>query len=363
MALLLCVNVMSMSCMQPPKKSRLQTKDQNHAFVLPEASPFTIGKTVPVPGKLYSIDTSKSGDVVYLAGNLPLIISVPHGGERVPSDIPDRKGFCDGMVINRNNDVKTIELAYDIINAIREKTHGKYPHVIINTLSRTQIDQNRGWGVDCNPITGRGGQAWKDFHEHFIGDVAVPEVLKTNHTGLFIDLHGKPDNYGADIMVGYNLTATDLSNPDSKLNTSAKAYAEKSSIRFLSKKLHAETDFAGLLRGKSSIHENFGSLLQDGMDELNRTHKKKYSVSPRHDLKSPILNLSGGYNIQAFCGVRDDGIDNEYGYTDSRFISGFQLEVCREIRTKNPQIRMEFARKLADAVFIFMSRIGIIERV
>lgn len=344
------------SCVQPSKKSRLQPVNKSQPSVLTEASPFTIGKTIPIPGKRYTIATSHAGDVIYLAGNLPMILSVPHGGNLVPSDIPNRKSFCNGIAVNKNNDAKTIELAYDIIKAIHEKTHGKYPHVIINHISRAKIDQNRGWGVDCNPTSGRGGQAWKDFHESFIGSVAIPEVLKTNNTGLFIDLHGKPDNYGADIMVGYNLTATDLSNPDHKLNTPEKAYVEKSSIRFLSKKLREETDFAGLLRGKNHMHENFGSLLQVGVDELNRNHKKKYAVSPRHDLKSPILNLSGGYNIQAFCGVRDDDLDNKYGFTDSRFISGFQLEVCREIRTKNPQIRMAFAKKVVNAVFIYMDK-------
>ena len=335
------------------KKTVSYAADRGNTFTLPAPTPFTVGKTIAVPGTLYSIDTSATGDVVYLAGNLPLIISVPHGGMLEPA-IPERKGSWG--FINKQDDVATIDLACDLVKAIMDRTNGKYPHVVINNISRTKIDQNRGWGEDRNPTGGRGGDAWKDFHERFIGSIAIPEVLKQYNTGLFIDLHGKPDKYGADIIVGYNLTSQDLSNSDKKLNSSKRSYADKSTLRFLSKKLAAEIDFAELLRGATRNHESFGSLLQAGINDINRNYKKKYSVIPRHEQKHPLVNLSGGYNIQVFCGVRHGATDNRYGYTDSRFISGFQLEVCREIRIKNPTLRVDFARKLADAIIAYTDR-------
>ena len=121
--------------------------------ILAAPQPYAIGKTVAVPGTCYSIGTSTPGDVVYLAGDLPLIISVPHGGSLSPN-IPSRKGRCG--FINTNDDDATIDLALDIVAAIRTSTNGGYPHVIINNLSRTKIDQNRERGKDCNPTTGRG---------------------------------------------------------------------------------------------------------------------------------------------------------------------------------------------------------------
>lgn len=351
--LFICIASCIAAGMVPAKKAISNAADPESTFPLPAPTPFIFGKTNAVPGTLYSMDTSASGDVVYLAGNLPLIISVPHGGTLTPA-IPDRKGSWG--FINKQDDVATINLARELIKAIMDKTNGKYPHAVMNNLSRTKIDQNRGWGEDRNPTSGRGGDAWKDYHERFIASVAIPEVLKHYHTGLFIDLHGKPDKYGADIIIGYNLTAQDLSHSDQKLNTSKKSYADKSTIRFLSRKLAAEVTFADLLRGSARKHESFGSLLQEGINEINRIYKKKYSVIPRHNQKHPFVNLSGGYNIQMYCGVRHGAIDNRYGYTDSRFISGFQIEVCREIRLKNRSMRIDFARKLADAIISYMDR-------
>jgi hypothetical protein len=351
--LLICAALCISPGTAPAEKTVSNLADRDNTCFLQAPTPFTVGKTVAVPGTIYSIDTSASGDVVYLAGNLPLIISVPHGGTLAPP-IPERKGPWG--FINKQDDVGTIDLACDLIRAIMDRTNGKYPHVVINNISRAKIDQNRGWGEDRNPTSGRGGEAWKDFHERFIASVAIPEVLKQYNTGLFIDLHGKPDTYGADIIIGYNLTARDLSNSDKMLNSSKKSYADKSTLRFLAKKLAAVVDFAELLRGATRNHESFGSLLQMGMNDINRDYKKKYSVIPRHDLKHPFVNLSGGYNIQTYCGVRHGADDNRYGYTPSRFISGFQIEVCREIRIKNRSLRIDFARKLADAVIAYVER-------
>jgi hypothetical protein len=334
--------------------------DVKYAFTLPSLSSYKIGETEAVPGCLYSIDTSEPGDVVYLAGNLPIIISVPHGGTALP-DIPDRDTSCpDG--INTGNDVNTIELAWDIVEALMNSTNGKYPHVIINNLARIKVDQNRAWGENCNPVSGRGGEAWNDFHERFISTVAINAVLEKHGTGLYIDLHGKPDDYGGAVMVGYNLTSTVLFNSDDTIDDPANGYADKSSLRFLSMKLGAKIDFAELLRGCRRGHESFGTLLQKGLDSINKDYAKEYTVVPRDNLKSPLPYLSGEYNVQAFCGVLDGSIDNEYGYTASRFISGFQLEVARDIRVSDPVLRKDFARKVAAAVkkYLFRNfRIGI----
>ena len=315
--LLVCVAVPLASCKRSPKKNQ---------------------------SSLLSMIDQK--DVVYLEGNLPIIITVPHGGTASPGAIPDRNPLCLGG-ISTGNDVATIDLAYDIVEAIKNISHGKSPHVIINNLSRSKIDQNRGWGEDCNPVKGRGGEAWTDFHERFTGSIAINAVLNTFGKGLYIDLHGKPDNYGAAVMLGYNLTSTDLRASDDTLNVPANGYAEKSSIRFLSMHVGDEIDFADLLRGNVSGHESFGSILQEGLDELN----EGFTVVPRDNLKEPSPYLSGEYNIQAFCGV----MNNRYGYTDSRFISGFQLEVCREIRDSD-SLRKDFAQKVAEAVRTYLAR-------
>jgi hypothetical protein len=337
---------------------------EKYTFTLPAASPYTIGSTEAEPGTLYYIDTGDPGDTVYLAGDLPVIITVPHGGAAAPDDIPDRATDCESS-ISTGNDANTIDLACDIVEAIMNMTHGKYPHVIINNLSRSKIDQNRGWGEDCNPVDGRGGQAWTDFHERFTGSVAIGAVLDRFGTGLYIDLHGKPNSgspdyslYWESVMIGYNLYGSVLSNSDDTLNVPANGYIEKSSLRFLSAYTSSRIDFAELLRGKVYQHESFGSLLQKGLNAINRKYDKDYSVVPSAYLKAPtLLYLSGEYNIQAFCGVKDGSMDNMYGYTGSRFISGFQLEVCHDIRDGDPPaLRKDFARKVAYAIRKYLAR-------
>ncbi len=345
--------MMMASCIGPAETASPARTGPAASPVSAAPAPYTPGATVPVPGTFYSMADSTPGDVVYLAGDLPVIISVPHGGSLSP-DIPSRAKRC--SIINTNDDDATIDLALDIVKAIRNATDGGYPHVIMNNLSRTKIDQNRDRGQDCNPTTGRGGAAWSDFHDRFTGAVAIPAVLKKHGSGLYIDLHGKPDGYGSDIIIGYNLTAAELSNSDRHLNTGKKSYADKSSIRFLSKKLGAAVDFADLLRGDRTGHESFGHLLQKELHAPGTTRGRKYRVSPRPGLKKPLLNLSGGYNIKAFCGVRDGSFNNPYGYNESRFISGFQIEVSRGLRVRDARLREEFARALAAAVIAYVER-------
>lgn len=352
-----CVLLINASCPRSPRKFAFLSPGEACSFDRTEVEPYASGITVAEPGKLYSISTSTQGDVVYLAGNLPLIITVPHGGTDEPADIPDRGALCG----NSANDAATIELACELVAALRTKTGGNYPHVIINYLSRSRVDQNRDWGEECNPVTGRGSEAWLDFHQRFFGAVAAESVMNGFGSGLVIDLHGKLDNYGAAVMAGYNLTSSDLSNDDGALNDPANGYAEKSSLRFLSHRLGGTIDFASLVRGAGPGHESFGALLQGGLASMNLIFGTHYTIVPRDDLKKPFPYLSGEYNIRAFGGAKHEGLDNLYEYTDARFISGLQLEVGRELRTGNLPVRKAFAGKVADAAVEYIeSNFGIV---
>jgi len=84
-----------------------------------------------IPGNIYLDST---GYVAYRAGNLPLIISSPHGGSLQPDSIPDRT--CSGCVTVGDAYTKTI--AEGMYDEIFKKT-GCYPHVIINLLHRKKI--------------------------------------------------------------------------------------------------------------------------------------------------------------------------------------------------------------------------------
>lgn len=84
----------------------------------------------------------------YLAGNLPIIVSAPHGGLLSPTSIPDRD--CAGCTTV--NDFNTQELARAFAEAVHERT-GCWPHLIFNKLHRRKLDANRdiAEAADGNP--------------------------------------------------------------------------------------------------------------------------------------------------------------------------------------------------------------------
>jgi hypothetical protein len=83
-----------------------------------------------------------SGYVEYLAGNLPLIVSAPHGGSLLPEEIPDRTAARCGGEATTVRDTNTEELARQIREAFHART-GRYPHIVINRLHRRRLDANR----------------------------------------------------------------------------------------------------------------------------------------------------------------------------------------------------------------------------
>ena len=112
-------------------------------------------------------------------GSLPIIISAPHGGNIIPSEIPDRTY---GTMVTDSN---TKELTLAIKNAFLLKI-GKTPYVIINNLKRTKFDANRDSieGAQGNLYARR---AWEEFKSKNI-KLRFTEFVKTNESCSFIYL-------------------------------------------------------------------------------------------------------------------------------------------------------------------------------
>ena len=76
------------------------------------------------PGRSYF---GRSNYVEYIAGDMPLIISAPHGGTLRPAEIPDRK----------SGEFATDTCLEDLARTAQQALHdysGHYPHVIICRL-------------------------------------------------------------------------------------------------------------------------------------------------------------------------------------------------------------------------------------
>ena len=255
--------------------------------------------------------------VEYIHGNMPIILSAPHGGEMKPNQIPDRN--CSGCVYI--NDSYTQELAREVTASIHRRT-GCYPHVIMNRLHRSKLDANRSitTGADGHPL---GEEAWTAYHS-FI-DSSSLYVDNQFQRGLFIDLHG----HGHDIQrleLGYLISKDELNLQDSELDNDE--FISKSSIRNVT--LESEYSFSKLLRGAYA----FGTILVD----------KGYPSVPSDEDEYPDSSdsyFSGGYNTQ------------QYGSRSSGTIDAIQIECNQDVRFDEDE-RKVFADSLASAILEYL---------
>jgi len=117
-----------------------------------------------------------------LQGNMPLVISAPHGGLNNLETVPDRT--CDDAVTV--TDVNTADLAVEIAERL-QADHGLTPYLVICNISRKDVDQNR------EPEAGTCGnekmqRSWVEFHG--LIDGALKEAVERYGFCLYIDLHG-----------------------------------------------------------------------------------------------------------------------------------------------------------------------------
>lgn len=256
-----------------------------------------------------------TGYVEYIPGNLPVVISVPHGGYEEPDFIPDRD--CENFTCVR--DSYTQELGRSIGESFYEQT-GCYPHIIINLLHRKKFDANREIieAADGNPIV---EQAWYGYHA-FI-DSAKVQITQDYERGLFLDLHG----HGHDIQrieLGYRIWKSELQLSDNELDDDF--YIQKNSIKTLVGDNLQSLTHSALLRGENS----FGTLLEN----------KGIPTVPSMQDPAPLPEdsyFTGGYNTR------------EHGSLNGGSIDGIQIECHQSIRF-DADIREVFADSLAKTI-------------
>ncbi|PCJ51934.1 MAG: hypothetical protein COA79_25180 [Planctomycetota bacterium] len=251
--------------------------------------------------------------VEYLVGNLPIIISAPHGGRILPKDIPDRTY---GVLLT---DTNTDLLAKDIYQAFINLT-GKAPHVIICHLKRLKVDCNREIkeAAQKNPDAEK---VWKAFHG-FIGK-AVSSVIVSNKQGLYIDLHGQ-SHPEARLELGYLISNNKLQGSNSSLIN----LQNRSSLKNLLPS--SQTPFLELLKGKSS------------MGGLMNKYKFPSVPSPAIPHSDKAKYFSGGYNTRRYCLLTKENI------------YGFQAECPRKGVRDTDGNRKKFAKAFAKSIIQFL---------
>ena len=262
-----------------------------------------------VPGQTYF---GKDKHIEYLAGDLPFILSAPHGGREKPEHIPDRKEGTFAF------DVGTQELARAIHAEIYKQT-GHYPHIVICRISRRKIDCNREIAEAC--AGNKDAEAiWHDWHR-FIG-AARAQVVKSRGRGLYIDLHGHGHKV-AQLEMGYLHSADDYASTDEQLNGSQfLAASSLQGLIALNRRPYAE-----LVRGDFAL----GTLLME----------RGFPATPSKERPQPTTPyFRGGYNTVRY--GRDGGP-----------IAGLQIETNSRGVRDNDASRAKFAKALADSLQIF----------
>ncbi|MEM7036954.1 MAG: choice-of-anchor Q domain-containing protein [Bacteroidota bacterium] len=281
-------------------------------FALPASAQYT-------PGQVY-FGTNQY--VEYRAGNLPIIISAPHGGYLEPTTIPDRT--CANCATGR--DLYTQELAV-LLDSTIYSVFGGHPHVIINRLARIKLDANREI-VEAAQGAPPAETAWYEYHD-FI-QAAKDSNRLAHGTALFLDLHGHGHPIQR-IELGYRLTGPELRNSDAILD--AQNYEDSSSIRHLANVLHPAVPFSEILRGN------------DCMGEYLRN--RGYPSVPSASDTAPALGdpfFAGGYNTR------------RHGSQDSSVMNGIQFELNLSGVRDTDANRRDFARALTCAIREYLDR-------
>jgi hypothetical protein len=275
---------------------------------------FSATATPLVPGTSY---LGAHGYIEMIAGELPIIISAPHGGSLEPASIPTRTGAN----VTTVRDANTEELAREIAAAYRART-GSAPTIVICRLHRRKLDANREI-VEAAQGNAAAERAWREYHAYI--EAARAAVMDAGAHGVYIDLHG----HGHEIQrleLGYLLTGSDLASSDAALNTAQ--YVNKSSLRALvasSGATHAE-----LVRGPLSL----GTLFEEhGFPAVP-------SLAQPHPAGAPYF--SGGYNT------------SRHSSRDGTLISGLQIEANMTGVRNSAANRERFAEALFAVLGTFM---------
>ncbi len=225
-------------------------------------------------------------------GDIPILLTVPHGGYNKLSDASLRK------VGVFKTDLYTFELA-ESINFYIQKTIGKKINIVAAKFSRKYIDVNRSKEKAYNQESAEAKFLYDMYHQS-IKNIIKNLKIKYPHGSLLIDLHGQ-SKYPDSICRGTQ---------DSKTIT----------------KLIKRYGTEGII-GINSI--------------LGYLQSKDYKILPSDFLKSledPLFN--GGYTVGQYGSHTNDGID------------AIQLEVGINIRQDLKKSDL-FAQNLAQGICNF----------
>lgn len=267
----------------------------------------------PAPGKA-AFGTDRYVEAI--GGDLPIVLTSPHGGRLRPTEIPDR---TEGV---RDMDANTQELARALAAELLARS-GRHPHLVASHLHRVKLDPNREIkeAAQGSPLAER---TWREFHAAIQGALAA--AVAQHGFAFLIDLHGHGHPI-ARLELGYALGAEQLNQSDAAFDRAG--LIALSTLR----DLHAKSGGspAALLRGPGSLGDLF---VRGGID-----------ATPSPQIPQPGKGpfFSGGYIVRTYAAA-----------PDTPQVDGLQIECHRAGIRDTAANRARFARVAADVLTAFL---------
>lgn len=249
-----------------------------------------------IPGVLAQDDEQL---LILRDGELPLVISAPHGGRLAVPGAPVRKG--EGLKTGpagffTGRDTGTEELALRVVELLDEKLEGSVS-CVISRAHRRYVDFNRP------PEIGVEHQAARLVHDSYHEALrsAVRRVRSKHGRGLLIDIHGQGSS--------------------------------------------ASTVFRGTTNGLTvkSLRDRFGDSAHTGPDSLmGLLQRRGWKVHPDPFTEKEQSGFTGGHIVRTYGGHQAEGID------------AIQLEMGIDYR--RPEAREKVAGELVDALIDFSQK-------
>ncbi|TGK39228.1 hypothetical protein EHQ12_00785 [Leptospira gomenensis] len=271
--------------------------------------------------------SAKNGWSEIHIGELPIIITSPHGGTLLPSEMSDRTTGTLG------NDSNTADLAYKIGQEINVRL-GKRPHLVINRVDRSKVDMNRriDEAMDdfVSPAFAENRIAYEDFHR-FVS-AAKGDVQKRFRRGILIDVHGHGQEQDI-VQLGFNLTEAELESDENEW--AADLLHRSSSVQSL-------VDAGGISLREVLIGDDaIGTLLEE----------KGYPSFPNRQLRNFPSSADNHYFTGGF-------ISDVYGSDDGGNVDAFQMETPGPNVRNDETLRAAFAGKFAESLIRFLKKAG-----
>jgi N-formylglutamate amidohydrolase len=266
-----------------------------------------------IPGQAY-FGTDRY--VEFLAGDLPIVLTSPHGGRLRPSSIPDRTEGVTEM------DANTQELARAVADEFFART-GHRTALVASHLRRIKLDPNREIkeAAAGRPAAER---AWREFHADI--EEALAAAVARHGFAFIVDLHGHAHPMPR-IELGYALESRQLNQSDAAFD--AAGLIQLTTIRDLAARLGGSP--SALLRGPASLGDLFA------------TRGIRAVPSPQEPQPGPGPYFSGGYI------VRRHAADPSTPKVD-----GLQIETYRVGLRDTAANRAKFAKAAVDSLTIFL---------